>query len=83
MAQALEEIMAPAKSNVLESRLDSMAREDQREFESGLIDEDELERRRVASSIIRDNHNRRKKRVADWYTDTYFRAFENPKIEDD
>ena len=80
--EALDEVMAPTQSRELEYRLIQMAKEDLREFEAGLINHDELERRRVASSIIQDNHNRRKERIADWYLETYFRIFENPKIED-
>lgn len=80
---ALGEVIAPTLGTEVDVRLEKMAQEDQREFDAGLITEDELERRRVASSIIRDNHGRRKDRIASWYLDTYFRLFENPKAKKD
>ncbi|MBF0447229.1 MAG: hypothetical protein HQL67_03415 [Magnetococcales bacterium] len=80
--EALDEVMSSIKSRELESRLEQMAREDLREFKAGLINQDELERRKVAASIILDNHARRKERIADWYLDHYFRLFENPESEE-
>ena len=82
MYEALDEVMAPTKSQELERRLDEMAREDRREFAAGLINQDELERRQIAASIIAENHNRRKERIADWYLENYFRIFENPEPEE-
>ncbi len=79
MYQALDEVMSPTRGMELEMRLMDMAREDLREFEAGLINQDELERRRIASNIIQNNHKRRMERIADWYLDNYFRVFENPQ----
>ena len=42
----------------------------------------ELNRREVASAVIRENHAKRMEKISDWYLDTYFRMFENPSIED-
>ncbi|MBF0357395.1 MAG: hypothetical protein HQL70_02235 [Magnetococcales bacterium] len=82
MIEAIDEVMAPTKSLELASRLMMMAREDQRECDAGLIEPEELERRRIAASIIQENHNRRAQRIADWYLENYFRAFETPESED-
>jgi hypothetical protein len=79
MAEAMDEVMEPTRNVLLASKLMDMAREDQRELAAGLINQEEVDRRQVAASIILNNHNIRKKRIADWYVETYFRPFGEPE----
>jgi hypothetical protein len=82
MDQAMDEVMVPTKNVLLATKLMDMAREDQRELAAGLIEQEEVDRRQVAASIILNNHNIRKKRIANWYLETYFRPFGEPEDQE-
>ncbi|MBF0140398.1 MAG: hypothetical protein HQL74_08970 [Magnetococcales bacterium] len=65
--------------NAIFSRLRRLEQQDKRELDSGRIDQQEFERRAVATAIIRENHGRRMEKITRWYLDNYFRLFDNPE----
>lgn len=65
--------------NAIFSRLRQLEQQDKRELDSGRINQQEFERRAVATAIIRENHGRRMEKITRWYLDNYFRLFDNPE----